>query len=340
MTSELSPERHLIELMTGCWRTQAVYIATELGIVDRFDPAGVMFRDELATALGLHAEALGRLLGYLGSLGVVTGNEVDGYRLSEVGALLRSDSSSAMRDHALLYGNEFYRCWGALAHSMRTGGAAFADVFGADLFTYLRDHPNTSRSYERMMIAGRPFFNAVSSVHDFSTARCVVDIAGGHGGLLEQILAANPDVRAVLFDAPHVIEEGARYPVAVDHADRCERVGGDFFESVPAGGDVYLLSRILHCFDDEACHRILINCRRVMPDDGTLLILERLVTDDNTATLSHGFDVHMLVVLGGGRERDEPEFRAMLDKAGFSLRSVHELPLETRLLVAAPADQR
>ncbi|WP_158883098.1 methyltransferase [Amycolatopsis anabasis] len=336
MTTASSAERHLIELMTGFWKTEAVYFATELGVIDRLTGSNPMSGTELALALDLDADALGRLLAYLGSLGVVTGNETDGYALSEVGELLRSDSPSAMRHHMRLYGDHFYRAWGELEHSLRGGGAAFSRVFGSDLFAYLRQNPEASHAYERMMDAGAPFFAEVGRAYDFSRARRIVDVAGGHGSLLDQLLRANPEPRAVLFDAPHVIEESERYPIALDHGDRCERVGGDFFESVPESGDVYLLSRILHCFDDEACHRILANIRRAMAPDGTLVILERLITGED-ASLALGFSMHMLVVLGGGRERDEAEYRTMLDKAGFALRSVHALPLETHLLVAAPA---
>ncbi|MEV6236302.1 methyltransferase [Lentzea sp. NPDC051838] len=335
MTTKSPSERHLIELMTGFWKTQAVFIATELGIVDRIAETNRPSAAELALALQLDADALGRLLDYLVGLGVADGDDATGYALTDVGALLRSDSPSAMRDHARLYGDQFYRAWGALTHSLRTGGSAFTLVHRAPLFSYLSENPQVSESYERMMVAGLPFFQAVSEVYDFSDARRIVDVAGGHGALLDQILTANPGPSAVLFDAPHVIEEASRYPIASEHAERCERIGGDFFESVPENGDVYLLSRILHCFDDEACHRILSNCRQAMAPDAKLVILERVITDKNAA-LALGFNMHMLVVLGGGRERSEAEYAAMLDKAGFSLGTVHSLPLETHLLVAVP----
>ncbi|WP_369373966.1 methyltransferase [Streptomyces sp. cg36] len=328
--------RRLIELMTGFWKTQAVYIATELGVIDEIAAAGRATAGALALETETDPDALGRLLLFLARLDVVTGDERTGYALTPVGELLRTDVRDSMRDHVRIYGSHFYPAWGALTHSLRTGGSAFSHVFGADLFPYLQEHSETSLTYERAMVAGTPFFAEVGRAFDFSTARRIVDVAGGHGALLHEILNDNPGPRAVLFDAPHVIEESRGHPIATHHADRCERVPGNFFEEVPRGGDVYLLSRILHCFDDEACRQILTNCRLAMGPDARLVIVERVLGKDAGSSLAEGYNMHMLVVLGGGRERDETQYRALLDKAGFTVADIRPLPLETHLVVATP----
>ncbi|MBB1259667.1 methyltransferase [Streptomyces alkaliterrae] len=335
-TADRNAGRELIELMAGFWKTQAVYYAAESGLIDAVHEAGRASSTALAVRIGADADALGRLLLFLESLDVVRGDDQEGYQLTAVGELLRSGSPGSMRDHVRIYGSHFYRAWGALDHSLRTGGAAFSQVYGSDLFSYLNQHPETSLTYERAMVAGTPFFSEVGSVFDFSGAELVVDVAGGHGALLSEILRSHPGPRAVLFDAPHVIDETEGRPIATEHAHRCDRVPGDFFEGVPEGGDVYLLSRILHCFDDESCHRILTNCRRAMRPGGRLVVLERVLTRGDGSCLTQGYNMHMLVVLGGGRERDESQYRALLDKAGFTLESVSPLPLETNLLVATP----
>ncbi|MFI2375520.1 methyltransferase [Streptomyces sp. NPDC018964] len=337
MTVKETAGRHLFELMAGFWKTQAVYLAVESGTVDAIAAAGRASTVDLSIETRTDADALGRLLLFLESLGVVEGDEADGWALTEVGELLRSDTRDSMRDHVRIYGSHFYPAWGALSHSLRTGRSAFAHVYGSDLFSYLHKNPEVSLTYERAMVAGTPFFAEVSSAYDFSGARRIVDVAGGHGALLNEILNANPGPRAVLFDAPHVIEESKDRPIATDHADRCERIAGNFFESVPSDGDVYLLSRILHCFDDEACHRILTNCRRAMAPGGKLVILERVLARGTGSSLTQGYNMHMLVVLGGGRERDETQYRTLLDKAGFTVESLHGLPQETHLMVAAPS---
>ncbi|MDQ0810659.1 hypothetical protein QFZ63_002373 [Streptomyces sp. B3I7] len=329
--------RQLFELMAGFWKTQAVHLAVESGTVDAIAAAGRAPTIALSLATRTDADALGRLLLFLESLGVVEGDEAGGWALTEIGDLLRADTRDSMRDHVRIYGSHFYPAWGALSHSLRTGRSAFAHVYGTDLFSYLHQNPEVSLTYERAMVAGTPFFAEVNSACDFSGARRIVDVAGGHGALLNEILNANQGPRAVLFDAPHVIEESADRPIATDHADRCERVAGNFFESVPPDGDVYLLSRILHCFDDEACGRILANCRSAMAPDGKLVILERVLVPGTGSSLTQGYNMHMLVVLGGGRERDETQYRTLLAKAGFTLETVHDLPLETHLMVARPS---
>jgi hypothetical protein len=329
--------RQLFELMAGFWKTQAVHLAVESGTVDAIAAAGRAPTIALSLATRTDADALGRLLLFLESLGVVEGDEAGGWALTEIGDLLRADTRDSMRDHVRIYGSHFYPAWGALSHSLRTGRSAFAHVYGTDLFSYLHQNPEVSLTYERAMVAGTPFFAEVNSACDFSGARRIVDVAGGHGALLNEILNANQGPRAVLFDAPHVIEESADRPIATDHADRCERVAGNFFESVPPDGDVYLLSRILHCFDDEACGRILANCRSAMAPDGKLVILERVLVPGTGSSLTQGYNMHMLVVLGGGRERDETQYRTLLAKAGFTLETLHDLPLETHLMVARPS---
>ncbi|MFJ3222716.1 methyltransferase [Streptomyces sp. NPDC086783] len=335
-TVEDTAGRQLIELMAGFWKTQAVFLATELGIADGIAAAGRIPTVDLALRTHTDADALGRLLLFLESLGVVEGDDRSGYALTPVGELLRTDAPGSMSDHVRIYGSHFYQAWGALSHSLRSGRSAFTHVFGSDLFSYLHQNPDVSLTYERAMVAGTPFFAEVARAFDFSAARRIVDVAGGHGALLDEILKANPGPRAVLFDAPHVIEEAASRPIATVHANRCERIAGNFFESVPPDGDVYLLSRILHCFDDDACHRILTNCRRAMSPGARLVILERILTKGTGSSLTQGYNMHMLVVLGGGRERDEAHYRALLEKAGFAVESQHRLPLETHLLVAAP----
>ncbi|QHC24591.1 methyltransferase [Streptomyces sp. GS7] len=335
--TENTAGRQLIELMAGFWKTQAVYVATELGIVDRIAAAGRTPTVDLAHRTGTDADALGRLLLFLGSLGVVDGDDTGGYALTRVGELLRTDAPDSMIDHVRIYGSHFYQAWDALSHSLHTGRPAFTRVFGSDLFSYLHQNPDVSLTYERAMTASAPFFAEVPDAFDFSRARRIVDVAGGHGALLDEILKANPGARAVLFDAPDVIEETANRPIATVHADRCERIAGNLFDSVPADGDVYLLSRILHCFDDETCHRILTNCRRAMAPGARLVILERILTKGTGSSLTQGYNLHMLVVLGQGRERDETHYRALLGKAGFAVESLHRLPLESHLLVAVPS---
>jgi SAM-dependent methyltransferase len=328
--------QQLLDLMSGLWKTQALHVAADLGVIDAIGSTDRPSSIALADRLGLNADAVGRLLSYLERLGVVAGSEPEGYRLTDVGALLRTDDAGTVRDLLCLYGREFYRAWGALDHSMRTGDSAFSWVFGAGLFEFLAAHPDRLATYERGMEAGTPFFDAVSDAYDLTDAVLIVDVAGGSGALLDQILSRNPGPSAILFDAPPVIARTGTSPIATRHGPRCERVAGDFFRSVPGGGDVYILSRILHCFDDDSCRRILTNCHRAMQPDGRLIVLERIVGADEKSSLTEGYSMHMLVVLGGGRERTEEQYASLLLESGFVVESVTALPLETNLIVTRP----
>lgn len=328
-----TPSRALMTLATGYWDTQAVYVAAELGVADQL--AGrALTATELAPLVGADPDALDRLLNFLVGKKVLTGDSATGFALTEVGELLRAEHPATMRDLARFYGNEFYRAWGNLLHSVRTGGEAFEPVLGDELFPYLDKNIEASLRFDGAMAAGQSFFGDVPRAYDFSRARTVLDIAGGNGSLLGAILRANPGVRGTVLDRQQVLEANAPELAKQDYADRLDWVAGDFFESVPGGCDIYILSRILHDWSDERCLDVLANCQRAMAPGSTLLLLERLVPADGEPSLAYGFSLHMLAVMGGGRERTEREYATLLHRAGFDFEQSHALPLDTFLLSA------
>ncbi|GAA2974048.1 acetylserotonin O-methyltransferase [Actinokineospora diospyrosa] len=336
MTAEHSPAYRLNDLMTGYWKTQAISVAANLGIADQLtqEPLGSA---ALAERLSVDHDSLHRLLLFLVTLGVLAGNEDTGYTVTEVGELLRSDNPGTMAHYATIYGAEFYQAWGNLEEAVRTGKSGFSAAFGEELFPYLRKHPETSLRYERAMIAGANFFSEVDSVHPFPETGLVVDIAGGHGLLLRQILGKRPALRGMLFDRPQVIAEAKEQGFLADLTDRCALVAGDIFETAPSGGDLYLMSRLLHCFDDEGCLALLRNCRDAFPTHAKLLIVERLLPEDGGPSLTPGYNMHMLAVMGQGRERTRGEFADLLTQTGFRLETTHSLPLDAHVLVATRA---
>jgi 3-amino-4-hydroxybenzoate 4-O-methyltransferase len=322
----------MLRLITGSWVTQALHVAAALGIADRLaeGPAGSA---ELAAASGAHAPSLRRLLRYLAGLGVLAGDDAEGFRLTPVGELLRDGVPGSVRDRALAYGTWNYRAFGDLLHTMRTGQPAFEHVFGTNPYDHLSRHPETARSFDRQMQSMAEFFAGIPAAYDFSTAGTVVDIAGGNGTLLATVLAAAPHVRGILFDAEHVVKAARDVLAEQGVLDRCELAGGDFLESVPAGGDVYTLSRILHNWDDERCLELLANCRAAMRPGAALLIVEHVVPEDDPPVPLLGLDINMLALFGG-QERTVTEFRLLLDRAGFDLTSLHPLSLDHAVLVA------
>ncbi|TVL91906.1 methyltransferase [Streptomyces sp. SAJ15] len=335
MTDGAAASRRLMDLMIGYWASQAVYTAAKLGLADELAD-GPATPAQLADRTGTHEPSLARLLRFLAELGVVERDPARGtYRTTEVGRTLRTEEQGSMRDLALLYGEEFYAGWGHLTHTVRTGENAFTALHGAAMYPYFGRTPELTAKFDRAMAASSAFFDPIPTLFDFSEARTVVDIAGGNGSLLTTVLRAHPHLRGVLFDTEHVVDAARTELARTELAGRLDYAWGDYYEKVPAGGDVYLLSRVLHGRDDERCLEVLRRIREVIPEDGALLIVERVVPEDGSPSLAAWFDVHMLAIAGGS-ERTASEYAALLEQSGFALSVVHGLPLDTELLVAVP----
>jgi ubiquinone/menaquinone biosynthesis C-methylase UbiE len=326
------PQEAMRRLLQGAWVTQALHATAALGIADRLGE-GSATSGQLAAATGAHADSLHRLLRYLAGLGIVDGDGSGGFRLTALGALLRSGVPGSMRDRALSYGGYGYRAFGELLHTIRTGEPAFDHLYGMPAYDYLARRPELARSFDRQMQSGAPFFARVPEVYDFPATATVVDVAGGNGTLLAAVLSATPAARGVLFDVPHVVEAARDRLREEGLLDRCELVGGDFLTSVPSGGDVYVLSRILHNWDDERCQALLTACRRAMDPGAVLLVIELLVPEDGSPAIAVARDMNMMTVFGG-RERTWTEFRTLLGSAGFELEDRRALPSGFVLLCA------
>lgn len=311
----------LLRMLTGYWVSKALNVAAELGIADLLRD-GPQTSDELADRCGVHPQALYRLLRALSSVGVFAEEEERRFGLTPAAELLRSDVPGSMRALARMYGSEQYRAWGNLLESVRTGEPAFDRLFGTGYFEYLAHDPEANAVFNEAMTGWTAqLADAVAAAYDFDGRGVVVDVGGGHGLLLSTVLRAHPAMRGILFDLPHVAATAKPLLEQAGVAARCETVGGDFFDSVPAGGTYYLLAQILHDWDDERCRVILDNCRRAMLADGRLLIVEQVLPPANEPSLGKWLDLHMLVLLTG-RERSQAEYAALLESAGFELANV------------------
>ncbi|MFD9419693.1 methyltransferase [Streptomyces goshikiensis] len=330
------PARALLELMTGAWVTQAIAVAAELGIADHLPGAESAQKApavaDLAARVGAQPDALGRLLRYLAALGLLEARE-DSYALSGTGALLREDASRSMAPLALMYGGPFYRSFAELGHSVRTGGDGFARLHGQGHFDHFAGHPPLADLFDRAMAASAGMFDPIAELVDFSGAAVVVDIAGGNGQLLAQLLTRHPHLRGILFERDQAVDAARERLGRAGCADRCTFVVGDFTASVPRGGDVYLLSRVLHDWDDEQCATILNRCALAMEPGAELLLVERLLPEDGRPSLAPAWDVHMLCNVGG-RERTAEHYGRLLTAAGFTPGAVSPLPLDGFLIRA------
>jgi hypothetical protein len=319
----------VVEMINGSWASQCLYVAAKLGLADLVD--GATTSDELAASLQVDSDALYRILRGLASVRVFSEVEPRTFALAPLGECLRTDVSGSLRAYATLTGEVGFRCWAEVMHSVTTGRPAFDHVFGTDLYSYLAARPDVAELFEHGVAErGRELHAAVVEAVDLDGVGTIVDVGGGKGALLAAFLEANPSARGILFDRPDVIAQAG--PI-----ERCELVGGDFFEEVPAGGDVYVLSRVVHDWDDGRAAILLANCRRAMGDRGRLLVVSRVVPDGHGPHESKLNDLNMLV-MRGGRERNEDEFRTLLERAGFRLARVIPTSSAVSVVEGRPLD--
>ena len=316
---EVSPGT-LLDLIAGAWRSQAVCVAAELGIADALKD-GPRPTQEVARAVNASDDAVYRLLRALSSLGIVSSLPDQRFALTPLGSYLREDASGSLRGYARFIGHDVTRRpWGDLAYSVRTGKPAADYVFGTDIFDYLAKHPDVAAVVNDAMTAiSTTDSPAVVEAYDFSEIATLVDVGGGHGLLLASILKANPHMRGILFELSHAVDGATRLMSQERVADRCAVISGNFFEAVPEGGDAYILKRVIHDWDNDRARQILENCRRAMRAGTRLLVVERLVLPGDVPDLAKLFDLQMLVLTGGGRERTKAEFQELYGSAGFEL---------------------
>jgi len=328
----------LLDIIGGSWMSQATYVAAELRIADLLagEPKRV---DELAKAAECHAPSLGRLMRGLASLGICVEREDGRFDLTPMGSLLRSDAPASLRSWAIVWGKLQWPVWGNLLHSVRTGESARKLVKGTEGYDHLAHDADAAAVFNRAMTEITWFVaSEVARVYDFSGERRIVDVGGGYGELLVAILKAHPKARGVLVDLPHASEGAKQYARQAGVAERCEFVAGDFFESVPPGGDAYLLKSVLHNWNDEKSAVILRNCGRAMPQGAKLLLVERIFPARLDVSPAHQAvarsDLNMLVG-PGGRERTEVEFRNLLGAAGFAPVDVFATATEFSIIESA-----
>src|SRR5260370_11937852 len=214
-----------------------------------------------------------------------------------------------------------WRPWGALVHSVTTGETAFEHLYGKNTFDWFKEHPAAAALFDDFQSQNSDRTSeAVAAVYDFSAARVIVDVGGGEGVLITSILRRNHTPRGILFDLDHVIAS-ARTKLDRAIAPRCDFVGGDFFKSVPEGGDLYIMKYILHDWDHDRAVSILTNCRRAMAGRGKLLVVEDIVCGRNQPCFAKDGDINMMVRTGG-RNRTEKEYRDLLANGGFEMTRV------------------
>ena len=332
----LPPHAQLIQMGIASWVSAVLYAAARLGLADQLatQPKSAA---ELAPAMQLHGPSLHRLMRTLAGLGVLTERDEQRFALTRLGEALKTGAPGSARATLIAFGGTFWHGWEEILYSLATGKTGFDKAHGMPLFEYLHQHPVDASFFNEAMIGfhgDEPA--AVARAYDFSAFKTVVDVGGGTGNLLAAILSAHSRTRGVLFERPHVVADAPAVLKARGVEDRVTIEAGDFFEAVPAGGDLYVLSHVIHDWTEEQCLSILGRCRKVMKPDGRLLIIEMVLPAGDTPHPGKVLDMVMLV-FPGGQERTEAEYDSLLAKAGFRLSRVVPTESAATILEAVPS---
>ena len=326
---------HVMQAITGYWQSQAVYVAAKLELADRL-ASGHKSAVDLAAETSIHAGTLFRLLRALASIGIFRETQPQTFENTPASELLRKNVPSSQWAMAVMMGEEHYRAWGELLYSVRTGQGGFSHVYQQRPFEYLASHPEQAAVFDAAMtsVHGRETGPMVAA-YDFTQARLVADIGGGNGSVIAEVLRANPHVRGLLYDLPHVVERAKPNLERAGLAKRCECRGGDFFREIPAGADVYLFRHIIHDWLDDEVVTILRNCRQAMQPTSRVVLAETIVPAGNDFAFVKWLDLNMLVI-PEGRERTEDDYRRLFAAAGLRLTRVIDTPAEIHLIEAEP----
>jgi hypothetical protein len=313
-------KQQLLKYLCGYWISQAIMVAAKLGIADLVKD-GAKSADELAAATNTHSQSLHRLLRGLASVGIFEADQAGRFGLTDMSRCLL-DEPMSQRAVALMLADEHYAAWEQLLYSVQTGKPAFDKIFGKPVFDWLGEHPEQATIFDAAMTGFHgEETQRIIDAYDFGQFNTVVDIGGGNGSVLIPLLQRFSNVRGILFDLPNVIERARPNLTSAGVADRCEPVAGDFFKSIVAGGDAYMMRHIIHDWTDEQCTSILQNVRQVIPLHGRLLVIEMVIPPGNEPHFGKLLDLNMLVI-PGGRERTEEEYDKLFAGAGFKLERI------------------
>jgi ubiquinone/menaquinone biosynthesis C-methylase UbiE len=319
-----SPQMTLVKMLTGTWIAQCIYVAATLGIADLLKD-GAKSIDALAKSTESDASNLYRMLRALASVDVFTEVSSKCFDLTEMAEYLCSDHPKSLRALGMMLSDKWHwDTWGDVLHVVKTGQPPLQHLYQVEnAFEYFQKNPSSGKLFDQAISGwAKNTHAAIIHSYDFSGIRTIVDVAGGHGALITAILNANPQMKGILFDLPHVVAEATEFLQSAGVADRCTTSAGSFFHSVPSGSDAYIISHTLHNWDNKACLSILQSIRKSMSQKGRLLVVEMVMPEGNEPHFSKWLDLDMLMMFSGGRERTEAEYRELFQAAGFELTQI------------------
>jgi hypothetical protein len=319
--SDRPSEAVLWDFLRGAMMTKALALVADLGVANAL-AAGPRRVADLAQEQGADPDALQRVLRALASDGVFEEREPGVFAHTTASELLRSDAPDSWPPFAHLFGDVFYGAVGGLGDAVRSGSSTFADMFGSDFWSWLAEHPDERSQFDEAMAGGKEGQAERLAALEWEDGDVVVDVGGGNGALLLELLRRRPGLRGIVFDLPETERDEASLGASI------EFVAGSFFDRVPSG-DAYVLSAILHDWDDEHATAILRTIRAAATSDARLLIIESVIPPGNEPNGAKWLDLLMLV-LAGGRERDEAQWRMLVDAAGFRVEQIEDGFIQAR----------
>ena len=330
----------LLQMLTGKWVSSMISTLARFGVADHLESGPRSLR-ELAELTGTQERALYRVMRAAASLGLFTELEDGRFANTPLSEPLRTNAVPCIRNLALMMLDGYHvDCWAELPWCVETGKPAPYKLFGMGGFEWFARNPEQSVNFHHAMSdlsqADSP---VIAASYDFSRFTSLMDVAGGLGTLLAAILARTPQLRGTLFEVPPVAEQAKQSSILEPHKDRVEFIGGSFLDEVPSGCDAYVMKHILHDWEDAEAGKILGNIRKAMGPEGTLLVVDQVVPPRNEPGLAKLMDLEMMV-LPGGRERTEQEWRELLQASGFRLEKVIHTPIPQCILECIPSQPR
>jgi hypothetical protein len=326
----------LLEIIYGYKRTQALFVAAKLGIADILSN-GPKTADELAKATSANSLSIYHLMRLLVSMGIFSAQKNDKFKLNSMGKYLLTGTSDSLRGTILGNGNEGYQAWANLLYGVKTGESSFDYTFKMSAYSYLKENSEAAVNFnEWMKETTREWIIPLFEAYDFSEVKTIVDVGGNIGTLTAVILKANPKMQAILFDLEDVVVGANKVLEVAGVADRCQIVGGNFFDSVPPGGDLYLISRVLLNWEDAEAIKILKNCYQAMTPKDKLMVVDFMFPPGEISPII-GVNSLNLLVMCGTIMRTEDEFYNLLSSSGFKVTNIIETKSPVSAIEAKPA---
>jgi len=330
-TDQLTSEQELAKIMTSPWRAQCLYVAVKLEIADLIS-SGIGDDASLSAHTGINTEKIRRLMRFLVAFGLFQSDSRNNYSNTSASLkLVKQDGS--MRDTVLLYGEEMYRCWANLHAVLSSGNSGFEIEYSQDFYTYLEQHGETARRFQRTLQSRKEIFEPVPNLIDF-TEQLVVDVGGGSGELTRIILDATPSAKAIVLDLEPALVEAKTNLADMISTERVELMQADMFSPLPEGADVYLFSRVFGDLKDSDVSRLLDNCQNARNKKSRIVIIEQILPEAGSYELSALWDLHLMVICQG-RQRTLQEMECLLQANNIFLDKIIALPLGMHLMLAS-----